>query len=117
MVMTMSPAAAASAALPAPLPPCSSRLATGPETTSWPVSLCCAFMRLAAIGAPILPRPIKPIIAICRFLPLVERQFIGSQRSEIAIGRHRVDLGQRRRPPLRLLVLVDQHRADALVEI
>src|SRR5271167_2005102 len=62
--MTTSPAATASAALAAARPPFAAKVATAAGTMSKPVTWCPALTRLAAIGAPILPSPIKPIAVI-----------------------------------------------------
>src|SRR5436309_16044377 len=67
--MTISPAPAAAAADAAALPPFTARRSTASDTRSKPVTRCPALTRLAAIGAPILPSPINPIIAIYGFLP------------------------------------------------
>src|SRR5438128_1574305 len=66
--MTISPRAAAADAEFAALPPLAARAAVAAGTRSKPVTRCPALTRLAAIGAPILPRPIKPIAAIAFLL-------------------------------------------------
>src|SRR6185312_9370960 len=112
----MSPAAAASNALAATCPPCSSNALSGAATMSNPVTWCCAFRRLEAIGAPILPRPIKPIVAIAVSLS-VEIELARAKRGKIGIDRRPVDLGEGRRPPVRLAVAVDDQSPHAFIEI
>src|SRR5436305_512216 len=66
--MTTSPAAAAAIALGAACPPFSANAAVAVGTRSKPVTWCWALTRLAAIGAPMLPNPIKPIVAMAALL-------------------------------------------------
>ena len=46
-----------------------------------------------------------------------ETQLAIAERREIALDLRVADLGQRRRPPARVLILVDDDRAHAFVEI
>src|SRR5205823_1199512 len=87
--------------------------------------------RFAAISAPILPRPINPIAAMLRSShyrialsrELAPVSILGksklalADRGEVAIDRRIGDLGERRRAPARLLVLVNDDRAHPLIEI
>src|SRR5579862_5228735 len=113
----MSPAAAASATLAAAWPPFSVSTAPAAATMSWPAMRCCAFSKLAAIGMPILPSPIKPIVAMPASSPSIERQLGIAERCEIACDDRVGDFGKGCRVPMRRLVLVDQRRPHALVEI
>ena len=83
-------------------------------TRSKPVTRCPALTRFAAIGAPILPSPIKPIVAIAACSPcrsrLVEEQFAIPDRREIGLDHLVAEIGEPRRLPAWLLILVDQHR-------
>src|SRR5919107_932221 len=110
---------------------------------------CCAFSKLPAIGPPMLPRPINPIIAIrasysaglsspAKRSNLVpphqtrrdcfvaarlamtssgKTQLAPAERREIGVDLGVVDLDERRRPPARVLILIDNDRANALVKI
>src|SRR5215470_8260268 len=83
--------------------------------TSWP-----AATRLRAIGRPMFPNPIKPILAMScsRVLGVCRKFEVGlAPRLEIAPNQIFGHLGQRRRPPVRRLILVDDARAHAFVEI
>src|SRR5882672_1892274 len=119
MVMTMSaPPIAAPRSAAAAAPAATALSTAGPAVskarTSWP-----AASRLRAIGRPMFPNPIKPILAMSRPHRLGLREFEVrlACRLEIAPD-HRVrNLCQRRRPPARRLVLVDQRRPHTFVEI
>src|SRR5882672_10290000 len=107
MVMTMSPAAAASAALAAGLPPAATRLSSAPALRSKPVTSWPAFSRLAAIGPPILPRPMKPIAVMPS--SLCECQLALTDGPKIGGDILLVYRGKAGGLPLRRLILVDQH--------
>src|SRR5207244_1312745 len=88
-------------------------------TTLWP-----AWTRLAAIGPPMLPRPMNAIVAMVRCLPstcLLSRlrkcQLVGADLGKIALQhlrRHLIDI---RRRPAGIAVLVDDRGAHAFAEI
>src|SRR3954469_9697678 len=59
MVMTMSAPLAAPAAEPAATTPACAAAATAAGLMSWPCTRCPALTRLAAMGCPIWPRPMK----------------------------------------------------------
>src|SRR6266568_4099889 len=108
-------ASAADAALWAPF---STAASTADDDKSKAVTWCCALARLAAIGPPMLPRPMKAIFAmlsslLCRS---VEEQVV-RHRPEMRldhVARHALDV---RRVPFRVLVLVDQECPHAFEEI
>src|SRR4029077_10972769 len=77
-----------------------------------------AFTRLAAIGAPMLPRPISPMVAICvRLISIWKGQFKRADGAEMAVDDFRYHVREIVRSPGRIAVLVDDRRADALDEI
>src|SRR4029077_802704 len=78
------------------------------------VTWCCALQRLAAIGPPMFPRPMKAIFAMA--FSLVEPEIVCDGLEIRADHRPRV-LGDGRRIPLRLLILVDQQRPHTLEEV
>src|SRR5262245_31699840 len=113
MVTTISApftASAADAALRAPLPTAAS---TAAAVRSKAVTWCWPLTRLAAIGPPMLPRPMKAIFAMPSSLERsVEKQVV-RDRLEMRLDhvvRHALD---GRGLPAGLLVLVDQQRAHA----
>src|SRR5258707_2036474 len=118
MVTTISApftASAAEAAFLAPFPTAASTAeAERSKATTW----CWPLTRLAAIGPPILPRPMKAIFAMPSSLQKssVEEQVV-RDRLEMCLhhpARHAVD---GRRIPCGLLVLFDQQRPHALEEV
>src|SRR5947209_419115 len=119
--MTISPAPAAAAADSAALPPFTARRSTASDTRSKPVTRCPALTRLDAIGAPILPSPINPIVAIYWFpsgsAASGEAQFTIADRREIRVDHVVGHFGERRRLPARLLILVDQRRPHPFVKV
>src|SRR5512138_3488910 len=132
------PAADPNTPIPAALAACK---AAG--TTSKPVTSCPALARLRAIGRPMLPRPTNPMRAMApspssqfllAFSPYRIRGGAGNartggnggsgkaeiaraERAEVVLDHRRRHLGERRRRPLRLVVLVDQQGSDALIEV
>src|SRR5580658_154276 len=68
MVMTTSAPFAASAALVAVFPPTAVNACSDAGLMSKPVTVWPALTRLAAMGAPMLPRPMNPIVAISEHL-------------------------------------------------
>src|SRR5215468_4280636 len=119
--MTISLPAAAARADAAAVPPFAARRSTASDTRSKPVTRCPALTRLAAIGAPILPSPINPIVAIC-WLPSEsaasdEAKLSIADRREIRIDHVVGHFGEPRRLPVRLLILVDQRRPHPFVKI
>src|SRR5579883_2403218 len=116
MVMTISPARTASPVLLATLPPAVARRSQAAALRSKPVTSCPALTRLAAIGPPMFPRPMNPI-AVIALSSLVEIEFARAERPEVEGDVVVPDLGQRRRLPARVLVLVDEEGAHALEEI
>ncbi len=109
--MTISFAAAAAAADAAAVPPFAARLSTAVAMRSKPVTRCPALTRLAAIGAPILPSPINPIVAIYWFPPESaasgEAELAIADRREIRVDHVLGHFRERCRLPARLLILVD----------
>src|SRR5690348_8262575 len=65
MVMTISTPLAAAFALPTACPPEAASASTCALFMSKPCTACPALMRFCAIGRPMLPRPMKPILAMC----------------------------------------------------
>src|SRR6516162_2839948 len=114
MVTTISACLTASAALAALCAPFATAAVTAASERSKASTWCCALHRLAAIGPPMLPRPMKAIFAMA--FSLVELQVV-SDRLEMRVDHLARDLGDGRRIPLRLLVLVDQQCPHALEEI
>src|SRR5262249_54922967 len=120
IVMTVAAPATAATRSAAAVAPAAAARSTADATvskarTSWP-----AATRLRAIGKPMFPNPIKPILAMSGSRILgIRREFeVGSARTlEIARNHLFGHLRQRRRPPPRRLVLVDDRRTHALVEI
>src|SRR5882672_11874086 len=118
MVTTISAPFTASAAEAAFFAPLSTAASTADDDRSKAITWCCALARLAAIGPPMLPRPMKAIFAmlsslLCRS---VEEQVV-RDRLEMRlnqVARHALDGG---RVPIGLLVLVDEECAHALEEI
>src|SRR5512139_3328127 len=85
--------------------------------TLWP-----ALTRLAAIGPPMLPRPMNAIVAISLSSAFsvslsVEFQFVSADLGEIRRNHSWRDVLDPRRRPFRIAVLVDDRGADALAEI
>src|SRR6516164_6117153 len=120
MVITISPAAAASAIVAAARPPCVRRVSALPATISKPVTWWPALARFAAIGAPILPSPIKPIVAIVGILRSAasgEAELAVADRCKIRIDHIVAHFGERGRLPARRLVLVDQRPSHAFVKV
>src|SRR5215472_1771323 len=119
--MTISLPAAAAGADAAAVPPFAARRSTASDTRSKPVTRCPAVTRLAAIGAPILPSPINPIVAIYWFpsgsAASGEVEFSVADRRKIRVDHVVGHFGERCRPPARLLILVDQRRPHPFVEI
>src|ERR1700730_11832293 len=119
--MTISLPAAAAAADAAALPPFAARLSTAVVTRSKPVTRCPALRRLAAIGDPILPSPINPIVAIYWFpsgsAASGEAELSIADRREIRVDHVLGHLDERCRLPARLLILVDQRRPHPFIEI
>src|SRR5689334_15538354 len=115
MVTTISASFTAAAALAALWAPFSTAAATAASDRSKATTWCWALQRLAAIGPPMLPRPMKAIFAMESSLS-VEQQVV-RHRLEMNVDHvpgHAVD---GRRVPLGFLVLVDQQRAHALEEV
>src|SRR5258707_8370572 len=108
-------ASAADAALWAPF---STAASTADDDRSKAVTWCCALQRLAAIGPPMLPRPMKAIFAMLSslFRPSVEDQVV-PHRLEMRLDHCPPDTLDSRRLPLGLLVPVDQQRPHALEEV
>src|SRR5579872_6821638 len=108
MVTTTSAVLTASAALAALCAPLSTAPLTAASDRSKASTWCCALHRLAAIGPPILPRPMKAIFAILSSLrPSVEDEVV-RHRFKMCLDHvpgHALDAG---RLPPGLLVLVDQ---------
>ncbi len=69
MVMTTSASATASRAEAATAMPSASACAHEAGTRSKPTTRCCALTRLAAMGPPMLPRPMKAMVVIARVRP------------------------------------------------
>src|SRR5258708_6997312 len=63
------------------------------------------------------PRAIATVNGSAKSDPLQKMQFAVTERREIASERCLIDVSEGCRPPMRLVVLVDQYRTDALVEI
>src|SRR5215472_17484714 len=120
MVITVSPAATASATVAAALPPFAASASALPAAVSKPVTWCPALTRLAAIGAPILPRPMKPMVAISGSSCSIvwgEAELATGNRREKNVDHAVADFGEGCRLPARLLVLVDQHRTHPFIEV
>src|SRR4051812_40830641 len=91
-------------------------------TRSNAVTLWPALTRLAAIGPPILPRPMNAILAISNpprefLFRLVEHEFVGADLGEIRrdhLGRNVLNPWRR---PFWIAVLVDHGRAHTLAEV
>src|SRR5580704_5020630 len=88
-------------------------------TTLWP-----ALTRLAAIGPPILPRPMNAMLVMLKFPPLgaflsrvAEYQFIGADFGKVWRCYLRRDIFNSRRRPFWFAVLVDHRRTHALAKI
>src|SRR5215472_8285662 len=116
----MSPAAAASAIVAATRPPCVRSVSALPATISKPLTWCPALARFAAIGAPILPSPIKPIVAIVGVLRSAdsgEAELTVADRCKIRIDLVVAHFGKCGRLPARRLVLVDQCGSHAFVKV
>src|SRR5258708_31778057 len=110
-------------AIPAPSAlACSREAATRSNApTLWP-----ALTRLAAIGPPILPRPMNAIVAILvpplepvsvSLLLLTEHQFVGADLGEVWRNHRRCHVLDFRWRPFRIAVLVDDSRPHALAKI
>src|SRR5215213_3165641 len=115
MVTTTSAPFTASAADAAFLAPFSTATPRAAADKSKAVTWCWPLTRFAAIGPPMLPRPMKAIFAMSSSLSIEEQ--VVRDRLEVRLdhlARHALD---GRRVPFRLLVLVDQERAHALEEI
>src|SRR5882757_1968861 len=87
-------------------------------TTLWP-----ALTRLAAIGPPILPRPMNAMLAMSISLRraflfrLIEHEFVGADLGEIRRYHRRRHILDPRRRPFWVTVLVDDGRAHAFAKI
>src|SRR5436190_21634253 len=110
MVTTISASFTAAAALATLCAPFSTAAATAASERSKAVTWCCALQRLAAIGPPMLPRPMKAIFAMFLVLPSIEQQVV-RHRLEMSLDHGPRHAADRRRIPLGLPVLVDQQRA------
>src|SRR5579883_2818678 len=117
MVSTTSTPAAASAALLAATAPALTTASRLGFTTSNARSVWPALSRLRAIGPPILPRPMKPIVAMASSSVVVVELGFARERREIGIDFRRRRLRKRGRAPFRCVVLVDEHGAHAFEEI
>src|SRR5581483_672132 len=118
MVMMISAPLAAAAAVVAARPPLLASASSAAFAKSKPVTSCSALSRFAAMGPPILPRPMKPMRMgfppSCRSIEAelalahavkITRHLVVAHRFEGAVL------------PAWPVVLVDQQRADALEEI
>src|ERR1700704_5222365 len=118
MVTTISAPFTASAAEATFLAPLSTAASTAADDRSKATTWYWPFTRLAAIGPPMLPRPMKAIFAMLSSLlgRSVEEQVVGD-RPEMCldhVARHALDA---RRVPFGVLVLVDQKLPHAFEEI
>src|SRR5439155_18299492 len=91
-------------------------------TRSNAVTLWPALTRLAAIGPPILPRPVNAMFAMCflrlsLFFDLREFQFVRDDLGKIRRDHLRRDVLDARRRPFWLAVLVDHGGAHALAKV
>src|SRR5262249_47287813 len=101
-------------------PPFAASAAALPAAMSKPLTWCPALTRLAAIGAPILPRPMKPMVAISGSSCLIvwgEAELAIGNRSEKDVDHAVADFGEGCRLPVRFLFFVDEHRAPPFVEV
>src|ERR1700722_5992642 len=85
--------------------------------TLWP-----ALTRLAAIGPPMLPRPMNAMLAIRKllrsaFIFVLEYQFVGTDLPEIRRQHFRCHVLNSWRRPSGIAILVDHGRADAFAKI
>src|SRR3954449_2683962 len=94
------------------------------STRSNPVTLWPALTRLAAIGPPMLPRPMNAMLVMMRFpsqkemlFCLTENQFAGAKFGEVRRDHLRRQILDARRRPARISILVDHGRAHAFPEI
>src|SRR3981189_2494826 len=115
MVTTISAPFTASAAEATFLAPVSTAASPAADDRSKATTWCWPFTRLAAIGPPMLPRPMKAIFAMSSSLSIEEQ--VVRQRLEVRLDHLARPALDGRRIPIRLLVLVDQERAHALEEI
>src|SRR5690349_12113836 len=117
MVTTTSAPLTASAADGAFFAPFSTAASTAAAERSKADTWCWPFTRLAAIGPPMLPRPMKAIFAMVSSLSCrsVEEQVV-RHRLEMLLHHRRGHALDGRRVPLRLLVLVDQQRTHTFEE-
>src|SRR5579883_3315263 len=114
MVMTISAPLAAAAAVAAARPPFLANASSAALATSKPVTSCPALSRLAAMGPPILPRPMKPMrMGFPPWCRSIEAELALAQAVKIA--RHLVLAHRFERAvlPARPVVLLDQQGADA----
>src|SRR5580698_8756155 len=86
-------------------------------TRSKPRTRFPAFSRLAAIGPPILPRPINPIFDIVCLVHLRKLQLQRADGLEVALDDIRRDIFKPGRLPSRVAILVDDGGADTFDEI
>src|ERR1700733_267114 len=117
MVMTTSAPSTVPRALAAICTPSRADVSREPGTRSKPRTWPPVLMRLAAIGPPILPRPMNPIAAMFVSSLVIELQFQCADRFEVPIDNIRCDSFELVRSPVRIAVLVDDRRADAFDEI
>src|SRR6476469_7230237 len=124
IVITTSAPFTAAAALSAIAAPSALAWLREASTKANPVTLSPALTRLAAIGPPMLPRPMNAIFAIVWSPPLqqflfgvVEYQFAGADLGKVRRNHFRRHIADGRRRPTRIAVLVDHGRAHALAEI
>src|SRR5271154_1734723 len=101
MVMTISSPATAAAALGATLPPALPRASSAAGTRSKPSTRWPALTRLAAIGPPMLPRPMKAMVLMTSSRLLFEDELALAQALKIARDLRRAHLGQRGMLPAR----------------
>src|ERR1700733_3414516 len=116
MVITTSAFSTQERALATISTPLSAAASRDAATTSKPRMRSPDLTRLAAIGPPILPRPMNPIFGMCVSLngvSVFELQFQGADRLKVPLDDVRRDLFQRVGPPRRITILVDNRGADA----
>src|SRR3982075_1781845 len=113
IVITTSAAFTAAAALSAMAAPSAFAWLREASTRSKPVTLSPALTRLAAIGPPMLPRPMNAMFAIALFPPLqqflfcvIEHEFVGADVGEVRRHHRTRDVLDGRRRPARIAVLV-----------
>src|SRR5919108_4460164 len=130
MVIISSAAAVASVADRAALAPAVTAASNARATTSKAMTSCPALSRLRTMGKPMLPRPIKPILAMSARPQaavhvgdhpatrlLLKRQLAAQERCEIAIHHGVAHVIQALRAPPGTTILVDQQRPHSLAKI